>query len=154
MPVDVASYMFPAMKAKDLMETRVITVGADATVAELCERMQFHHVNGMPVLDAGGSLVGIVSEEDILYGVLGLDPSDPEKSTHLPPRGALERLTVSQIMTSPAITVTEGTDLREVCRLMWRMRIHRLPVVHGSEVRGIISAMDLVRAVAEGEITP
>jgi len=57
-------------------------------------------------------------------------------------------------MTSPAITVTEGTDLREVCRLMWRMRIHRLPVVHGSEVRGIISAMDLVRAVAEGEITP
>jgi CBS domain-containing protein len=146
--------MFPAVNAKDLMYAPVITIGADATVAELCELMQFHHVNGVPVVDADGALVGIASEEDVLYGVLGLDPDESGGPDVAAPRGALERLRVSDIMTSPAITVEEETDLRDACRTMWKMRIHRLPVIADGEVRGILSAMDLVKAVADGEIEP
>ena len=144
--------MVAAVKVKDLMHTPAVTIGADATVAELCEVMQYHHVNGLPVTDADGDLVGVVSEEDILYGVLGLDPSDPGGQAGSTPQGALERLRVSDIMTSPAITVGEETDLRDVCRTMWKMHIHRLPVLADGELCGIVSAMDLVRAVAEGEI--
>jgi CBS domain-containing protein len=57
-------------------------------------------------------------------------------------------------MTSPAITIGEETGVEEACRTMWKMRIHRLPVVRDGRVVGILSAMDLVRAVAEGEIAP
>lgn len=146
--------MFRPVRAKDLMHFPVVTIRTDATVAELCEIMQFHHVNGLPVMDADGGLVGIVSEEDILYGVLGLDPSDPADPAGATPQGALDRLRVSDIMTAPAITVGEETDIRDVCRTMWKMRIHRLPVIADGGVCGILSAMDLVRAVADGEIEP
>lgn len=146
--------MFPRMLAKDLMMSPVVTIRSDATVADLCELMQFHHVNGVPVLDGDDRIVGIASEEDILYGALGLDASSPDAREDAAPRGALDRLRVSEIMTSPAITVGEDTDVAEACRTMWKMRIHRLPVVQDGKVVGILSAMDLVRAVAEGEIAP
>ncbi len=146
--------MFPRMRAKDLMFSPVVTIRSDATVADLCELMQFHHVNGVPVLDGDDRIVGIASEEDILYGALGLDASAPAPPAEGRPWGALDRLRVCEIMTSPAITVGEETKVEDACRTMWQMRIHRLPVVQDGKVVGILSAMDLVRAVAEGEIVP
>lgn len=136
------------------MQTPVVAIRADATVADLCELMQFHHLNGVPVLDGDDRIVGIASEEDVLYGALGLDPNAPDPPEREGSRGALDRLRVSEIMTSPAITVGEETPAVEACRAMWQMRIHHLPVVQDGKVVGMLSAMDLVRAVAEGEIGP
>lgn len=148
------------MRAKDLMRSPALTIRRDATVADLCDLLQAHHVNGMPVVDETERLVGVVTEEDVLYGMMGIDPStgkeepQPASEGGPPAPTLLDGVRVEEIMTSPAISTGEETDLVEVCRIMWRMRIHRLPIVAEGKVTGILSAMDLVRAVAEGEIRP
>ena len=127
--------------AKNLMTTQVATVREDVPVGELCDLLQAAHVNGLPVLGADGQLVGIVTEEDVLYGTMGgVDDADGSP------------LRVRDIMTSPAVCATEDTDVVELCRLMWGMRIHRIPIVVAGRVTGMVSALDLVRAVAEGAL--
>ena len=59
-------------------------------------------------------------------------------------------LVVRDLMTSPAVSATEETDIRSLCRMMHRLRIHRVPIVHEGRVTGIISSIDVVGALAEG----
>jgi len=61
-------------------------------------------------------------------------------------------LKVKDIMTSPAIFVDEQTPLIEICTILWNFRIHRMPVVQGSKVTGIISSLDFCRAISTGRI--
>lgn len=123
------------------MTTHVATVREDVPVGELCDLLQAAHVNGLPVLSDDGQLVGIVTEEDVLYGTMGgVDDRDGSP------------LRVRDIMTSPAVCATEDTDVVELCRLMWGMRIHRIPIVVAGRVTGMVSSLDLVRAVAEGAL--
>lgn len=132
------------MKARDLMQTDVITVRQDATVGQLCDIFQAKHVNGVPVLGPDGDLVGIVSEEDVLFGAMGIPDEEASATSGR----------VGDIMTSPAVCATEETDIVELCRMMWGMRIHHIPIVSGARVTGIVSSLDLVRAVAEGALRP
>lgn len=140
------------MLAKDLMHRPVTTVRQDATVAELCDLMQQAHVNGVPVVDEEGDVVGVVTEEDVIYGTMGSD--GPEGRVRGGAAAGSEGLFVRDIMTSPAVCANEDSDIVELCRLMWRMRIHRIPIVAEGKPVGIVSALDLVRAIAEGEIKP
>lgn len=132
------------MLAKNLMNTQVITVREDVPVSDLCDILQAAHVNGLPVLNADGELVGIVTEEDVLYGTMGGSESGERSNP----------LLVGDIMTSPAVCATEDTEVVELCRMMWGMRIHRIPIVRDGRVTGMVSALDLVRAVAEGALRP
>lgn len=140
------------MRAKDLMHSPVVTVRQDATVAELCDLMQQAHVNGVPVIDEDGDVVGVVTEEDVIYGTMGSEGPEGRMRGGAP--SSSEGLFVRDIMTSPAVCAGEDADIVEICRLMWRMRIHRVPIVLEGKPVGIVSALDLVRAIAEGEIKP
>jgi CBS domain-containing protein len=60
---------------------------------------------------------------------------------------------VRDIMTSPAICATEDTDVVELSRMLWGMRIHRIPIVLEGRVSGVVTALDVVRAVAEGALS-
>jgi CBS domain-containing protein len=131
------------------MQKPPIVIRQDETVANLCNVLQAAHINGLPVVDGEGEIVGIVTEEDILYGSMGDSGSAPTS-----PAAAGEPILVRDIMTSPAVCATEDTEIVEICRLMWTMRIHRVPIVQDGRVTGIVSAMDLVRAIAEGAIRP
>ena len=135
------------MRARELMNTEVVTIREDSHVDLLCDLFQVAHVHGVPVLDAGGDLVGMVSEEDVIFGTMGL-PDGLE----LPQDGGGVR--VRDIMTSPAVCATEETDVVELCRMMWGMRIHHIPIVLEGRVTGMVSSLDLARAVAEGSIRP
>jgi CBS domain-containing protein len=132
------------MVAKDLMNTAVATVLEDLPVGDLCDVLQAAHVNGLAVLSADGDLVGIVTEQDVLYGTMG----GREAADGVSP------LLVRDIMTSPAVCATEDTDIVELCNLMWGMRIHRIPIVREGRVTGMVSALDLARAVADGTLRP
>jgi CBS domain-containing protein len=132
------------MLARDLMRTEVVTVREDVPVGDLCDILQAAHVNGLPVLSTEGELVGIVTEQDVLYGTMGGRDAGREGSP----------LLVRDIMTSPAVCATEDTDIVELCGLMWGMRIHRIPIVREGRVTGLVTALDLVRAVAEGALRP
>jgi len=131
------------MLAKSLMVTHIATVNDDLPVDDLCDVLQAAHVNGLPVLNAVGELVGIVTEQDVLYGTMG-GVGD----------GETPQLLVRDIMTSPAVCATSDTDIVELCRLMWGMRIHRIPIVSDGRFVGMVSSLDLVRAVAEGALRP
>jgi CBS domain-containing protein len=122
----------------------VITVGEEVSVSDLCDILQQAHVNGAPVVNADGTLVGVVTEEDVLYGSMGHAPGESAEGES----GSLVR----DIMTSPAVCATEDTDVLSLCRLMWQMRIHRIPIVREGRLQGVVSSMDIVRAIAEGRI--
>jgi CBS domain-containing protein len=146
--------------AIDIMMREVVTVGEEVSVDELCDMLQEAHVNGLPVVNAEGMLVGIVTEEDVLYGSMGHPPGHessggPEERVESPdatPAATNGAATVQDIMTSPAVCATEETRVEELCRMMWQMRIHRIPIVRDGRVTGIVSAMDIVRAISEGRI--
>lgn len=130
------------MRAKDLMTTDVVTIGEDAPVSQLCDLLQAVHANGLPVLNAQGELVGIVSEDDVLYGTMGVFDKNGTP------------VLVRDIMTSPAVCATEDTDVVELSRMLSGMRIHRIPILEDGRVTGIVTALDVVRAVAEGALSP
>lgn len=124
------------------MHTDVATVREDVPVGDLCDMLQQAHVNGLPVVNAEGELVGIVTEQDVLYGTMGGRAES----------GGDNPLLVRDIMTSPAVCATEDTEVVELCELMWGMRIHRIPIVREGHVVGLVTALDLIRAVAEGTL--
>lgn len=125
-----------------MMSTDVVTIREDASVSQLCDVLQAVHSNGLPVLNAHGELVGIVTEDDVLYGTMGVFDKD----------GAA--VLVRDIMTSPAVCATEDTDVVELSRMMSGMRIHRIPIVLEGRVTGVVTALDVVRAVAQGALSP
>jgi tRNA nucleotidyltransferase (CCA-adding enzyme) len=115
--------------ARDIMTASVITVTPDVLVSELAQLLTFHRVSGLPVVDAAGHMVGIVSEADII---------------------AKRGETVADIMTPQVIGVQEDTPVSEIAALLSRKRIKRVPVMQGENVVGIVSRADIVASVARG----
>lgn len=149
------------MKVTDIMVRKVVTVQPEVEIADLCEIFQLRNIHGAPVVDEDGFLLGIVTQEDVIYGSMGLEhPTRDGRNLPALMRGALEGpsvtgeqvSTVGEIMTAPAISVEEGTTLDDVCRLMWTLKIHRLPVVRKGKVTGIVSSLDVVYALTQGKM--
>lgn len=133
------------MRAKDLMRTEVLTVSADDTVETLIETFVGEHIHGAPVLDGGGKLVGMVTQQDIFFSQMTRSPN-PAEAVFSP-----ATVRVANIMTSPAVTANEDTDIVALCEMMHRLRIHRVPVVRDDKITGIISSLDICAALARGE---
>ena len=144
------------MRARDVMTTHVLTIGSDASVMQAAQLMLKNRISGLPVVDATGSLVGIVTEGDFLRrGEIGTEHRRPRWLEFLigPGRLAGEYVRacgrkVDEIMSTGLHTITEDTPLGEVVDLMERHRIKRLPVVQGRRLVGIVSRANLLHAVA------
>jgi len=142
------------MKAADIMVKDVVTAGPEASVRELATIMLERRISGMPVVDGGGRLLGIVSEGDLIrrpeidtdrvkLGWLRLLLSDEARARDfVKSHGRKAR----EVMTQPAISVTADAPLAEVVRLMERHRIKRLPVVEKGKLVGLVTRADLLRA--------
>lgn len=144
------------MKAIDLMTPRVITIGPDASIAEAARTMLENRISGLPVVNAAGQVVGIISEGDLLRRVeLGTErhrswwlgivsggtvPAEDFIKSHA--------RKVADVMTAHVVTVDEGATPEEVVRLMETRRIKRVPVVRNGALVGIISRANLLRALA------
>jgi CBS domain-containing protein len=143
------------MRAQDIMTRTVLTVGPDATLLEAATRMLEAHVSALPVVDAGGKLVGILSEGDLLrraetgtarrhsgWAELLLGPGRlADEYVHAHAR------TVHDLMTDTPLTVTEDSALSDVVDLMQRRHFKRVPVVRGEALVGVVSRADIVRAL-------
>jgi CBS domain-containing protein len=144
------------MKASDIMSARVISITPDANVLEAIRLMLLNHISGLPVIDASGALVGVVSEGDFLRRAeTGTERKRPRWLEFLmgPRRMADEYVhtharKVEEVMTREPITITEDTSLDEIVQVLERRRIKRLPVVRGTQVVGIVSRANLLRALA------
>jgi CBS domain-containing protein len=146
------------MRARDVMTTDVITVDPDTTVQALATLLAERGISGAPVVDAGGRLVGVVSEGDLLHRTeIGAarrhrvrrrswwldDYASANAREYIKDHGR----TVRDVMTRDVVTVTEDTELAEVAALLEAKRIKRVPVIRDGKVVGIISRANIVRAV-------
>jgi CBS domain-containing protein len=154
----------PPLTAADIMETRVITVSRTAPLSEVERLLTDNGISGMPVTDAAGRAIGVVSYRDLLERYAEDETARPRRGRgfYQLSTGELEdedvesfdvpgesEDTVEDVMTPEVIRVGRGASLREVCRTMVRHSVHRVLVTDEGthEVVGIISSMGVLRAV-------
>ncbi len=143
------------MRAQDVMTTGVATIRSDASIAEAVRRMVDDRISGLPVVDAGGEIVGMLTEGDLLRRVeLATLPQRPAWLNFLrgPDLAAEEYVrthtrTVADLMTPEPVTVDAAAPLQEVVGEMQRHRVRRVPVLRDGRLVGIVSRADLVRAL-------
>jgi CBS domain-containing protein len=109
----------------------VITVTADARVADVIALLAHRRIGAVPVMQ-GDSVVGILSERDILYRLASDGATILDKPA-------------SEVMTSPVITATRDLPIMTALGLMTKRRIRHLPVVEDGRLAGIVSIGDLVK---------
>jgi len=144
------------MQVKDVMTRNVISVEANEPVLKAARLMLQNRISGLPVIEATGALVGIVTEGDFLRrGEIGTQKHRPKWLEFLlgPGRMAAEYVRangrrVDEIMTPDPLSVTEDDSLETVVELMERHRVKRLPVMRGAQVVGIVSRANLMHALA------
>jgi CBS domain-containing protein len=143
------------MQVKDVMTRKVISVEANEPVLKAARLMLQNRISGLPVIDAAGKLVGVVTEGDFLRrSEIGTQRHRPNWLEFLigPGRLAAEYVRASgrrvdEIMTPDPLSVTENDSLETVVELMERHRVKRLPVIRGVQIVGIVSRANLMHAL-------
>jgi CBS domain-containing protein len=144
------------MRAHQIMTRPVITITPETTITEAANTMLQRHVSGLPVVDAAGKLVGIISEGDFIRrSEIG---TQRKRGLFLkfilgPGKAATDFVhehgrKVAEIMTPEPLTISEDTTLEEIVQLMEKNNVKRLPVTRGEKVVGIVSRANLLQAVA------
>jgi CBS domain-containing protein len=144
------------MQVRDVMTRNVISVKADDSILNAAQLMLQNHISGLPVVDAGGALIGVVTEGDFLRrGEIGTTKHRPKWLEFLlgPGRLAEEYVhssgrKVGEVMTPNPYTASEDDTLEKVVGLMERHRIKRLPVLRNGQLVGIVSRANLMHALA------
>ena len=145
------------MRAHQIMTHGVITVTPDTTIAEAAARMLENHISGLPVVDATGKLVGIVSDGDFIRrSEIGTQRKRAGWLRFLvgPGKEASEFVRasgrkVADVMTPDPITASEDTALDSLVQVMEKNNIKRVPIVQFGRVTGIVTRTNLLRAVAQ-----
>ena len=144
------------MRAHQIMTRSVVTVTLESSILDAAKLMLQRHVSGLPVVDAGGKLVGIVSEGDFIRrSEIGTQRKRGRWLRFILGAGVLATdfvhengRKVSEVMTRDPLTVTEDTALEEIVTTMETNGVKRLPVMRGDELVGIVSRANLLHAVA------
>lgn len=143
------------MKAQDIMSRDVVTVEPDATILHAARLMLQRKFSGLPVVDAAGRLVGIVTEGDFLRRTeTATVRRRPRWLEFVIGSGRLaEEYTrttgrlVKEVMTHDVCSATEDTPLETIADLMERLHIKRIPIMRGQQVVGIVTRQNLLRAL-------
>jgi CBS domain-containing protein len=142
------------MKVQDAMTTDVATIGPEALLKDAATELVRRRISGMPVVDADGKVLGVLSETDILAkegdeqphgGLLRwlVNPADPWL------KARFEAVTVADAMSAPARTIAPNRPVAEAASFMLDEEVNRLPVVDSEgTLVGVVSRGDLVRAFA------
>jgi CBS domain-containing protein len=134
------------MRAKDAMTSPAITVTPETHCKDAAALLVRHRISALPVVDASGRLVGLVSEADLLP--LEASPDPRSQATPLPIRAEPLPHRVDEVMTPEVYTVDEDTDLGIVAQRMLEANVKRFPVLRGDRLVGVVSRHDLVRVIA------
>ncbi len=144
------------LNASDIMTTEVVTVKKETSLKELAEILYKNRINGVPVVDDDGSLIGIICESDLIR---------KDKKLHIPTVVAvfdavfylesskklekeikqINATTVEELYTPKVVTVDEKTPIDEIATLMSQKKIYTIPVMDGDRLVGIIGKGDVIR---------
>lgn len=150
------------MNASDIMTTDVITVTPSTTVREIATILLKHRISAVPVVDADNSVLGVVSEGDLMRRVeTGTElqrswwlnifaPAHDIQVDFIKSHGR----TAEQVMTRNLITVSSDTSLGEIATLLEKNRIKRVPVIEDGKIIGIVSRANLLHAFAATAAAP
>jgi len=145
--------------AGDLMTRDVAVVHPETSLLEAVRLMARRRISGMPVVDGAGTIIGMISEGDLVRWHEGHSERQVRwlnmlaEGSHLAPAFVEsireQRNKVKAVMSPGAVTITEDTPARDVARLMYDRSIKRVPVLRDGKLVGIVARSDLVRALAE-----
>ena len=124
---------FMMLEAKEVMTNHVICVGKDTPIFEAIKLMASNNVTGIPVVEDDMTLIGILSEQDVLRL---FHTFDDEKDR-----------TVRDFMTQPAIHFEENERLLDVCYCLRDNSIRRVPITSNGKVVGVISRSDIIKCI-------
>ena len=125
--------------AREIMSQGAHTVREDQSLVDAAAMMRDHGVGSLPVVSEDGSLVGIVTDRDIVVGGVADGRS-------------LGEMRVGELAHGIVSTVAADEDVERIVDTMGDQQIKRLPVMEGNQVIGMISESDLARNVAEDKI--
>ncbi len=148
------------LTAKDVMSKNVITVKKSLSLRDLSNKFIEHKVNGFPVVDEDGKLIGMVTENDLI---------EQNKNLHIPTVIALfdgvfylesekkfekevqklSATTVNDIYNPKVITTTSDASLSQVATLMAENNTHTIPVIESGNLIGVIGKLDIIRGKAQ-----
>lgn len=147
------------MRAKDIMSEKVVSIGINESVFDAAEMLLGANVSAAPVVTAKGTVVGIVSEADLIRRneidttakkswLVRLMDSETSAARDFVAANARR---VADVMTKEVVTAGEDTPLRELVELMERHQIKRLPILREGSLVGVVSRSDLLRALLSRE---
>ncbi len=146
------------INARDIMQTRIISVTPDTDITRAVKILLENHINGMPVVNDQGELKGILCQSDLIF---------QQKEMPIPPIFTIldsvfplfsskklddefqkiAAATVAQAMVKDVITVTPDTPVSEIASLMVEKHFHTIPVVENKKLVGIIGKEDVLRTL-------
>ena len=141
------------MRAEDVMSHPVVTARPDQPVKEIAALLTKRGFTSAPVIDDDGHLVGMVTEADVLRDRIPVDPRTRIWRDHdVEPQHPAQ--TVAEVMSTPAVAITPGTDCAAIARMMLDDHVRTVPVVDGEHgVVGIVTRRDLLRTIATDDHT-
>jgi len=140
------------MLVTEIMTKDVITVSPDASLKDVGELLKEKRISGVPVIDAKGNIVGIVTLTDMLR-VLDQIYKWQEMERRIPGLKLSEMFTkekseakVRNVMTKSVYTLDENRTIEDVMRMMFDKRVHTIPIAREGKLLGIVGKRDLVAA--------
>lgn len=133
------------MLVREAMTSDPVRIGPDTSISQALRTLDDHRVTSLPVVDESGLVVGIVSEADLIRGILLSD----QRRHFLPTDPTDRRLPcwVHEVMTSEVRTVAPDDDLAHVVDVMTSTAIKSMPVTREGRLVGVISRRDVVHAI-------
>jgi len=150
------------MNASDVMVHNVLTIGPEDDVAEAAKRLVDYDISALPVVDAEGRLIGILSEADLIHRKeVGTEKQRPWWMEAILPATILSEdyakshgSKVGEVMSQHLVTANEETKLSEIAALMEKHRVKRIPIVRDDKLVGIVSRANLIQALASTVTAP
>ena len=148
------------LTAKDIMTTKVITISPETEVAQTAKLLLTNRINGLPVVNEAGELVGILCQSDLIIQQKNipipslftlLDGFIPLTSSKKLDREVekIAATTAADAMTANPVTVNPDTGIEEIAALMVEKNYHTLPVLDGDELVGIVGKEDVLRTLID-----
>jgi CBS domain-containing protein len=144
------------MKAMDVMNREVVTVGPDTDISEAAKLLTEHDISALPVVDGDRHVIGILSEADLMrreeidtgkqrpWWLEAVTPASTLATEFTKSHGKK----VSEIMSDSVISASEDASLAEIATILERNRIKRVPILRDGELVGIVSRANLIQALA------
>ena len=130
------------MRAREIMTKSVLTVLPTATVGKASEMLTYRGFSALPVVDAQGTLVGIVTEADLIRNRFPEQSGDPAAVGQSPAR------IVADVMTAPAVAVSHDAEISVLARVMLGEHRRCVPIVDGTRLVGVVTRRDMVRVLS------